>query len=239
MKPIYKPSGKALEYGDCCINIYTGCNHGCTYCFAPSVLHKTREQFEDVQPREGLINALGKQLAGGVYIDKLIHLCFTCDPYPADIDTSITRDVIYRLKMAGSHVQILTKGGLRAERDIDLLDGRDWFGVTYTGYGTGELYIPVEAEPNAAPASERLASLARAREMGIKTWMSCEPVLNEQDIYTIIECAGYVDMFRIGKLNYHPSDINWREFGLNCERLCKANRRNYMIKDGLRKEMEG
>ena len=50
--PIYKPSGAALEYGDLALNIYTGCNHGCYYCFAPNVLHKTREAFAKVEPRK-------------------------------------------------------------------------------------------------------------------------------------------------------------------------------------------
>lgn len=38
MKPIYEPKGRAKEYGDCAINIYTGCPHRCYYCFAPGVL---------------------------------------------------------------------------------------------------------------------------------------------------------------------------------------------------------
>ena len=44
MKPIYKPKGAAKEYGDYAINIYTGCPHGCFYCFAPTVLRKERQQ---------------------------------------------------------------------------------------------------------------------------------------------------------------------------------------------------
>lgn len=30
--PIYEPKGKAKEYGDLALNIYTGCSHGCFYC---------------------------------------------------------------------------------------------------------------------------------------------------------------------------------------------------------------
>jgi hypothetical protein len=65
-----------------------------------------------------------------------------------------------------------------------------------------------------------------------------EPVLNEKDIYLMLRLnLGYVDKFKIGKLNYHPSEINWGEFGKECERLCKENELNYYIKEGLRAEM--
>lgn len=35
MNTIYVPKGKAREYGDYALNIYTGCPHRCYYCFAP------------------------------------------------------------------------------------------------------------------------------------------------------------------------------------------------------------
>lgn len=45
MKPLYVPKGKAKEYGDYAVNIYTGCPHRCYYCFAPKVLHREKEAF--------------------------------------------------------------------------------------------------------------------------------------------------------------------------------------------------
>ena len=62
-KPIYEPKGKAKEYGDYAINIYTGCPHRCFYCFAPNVLRKDREKFHtEVRPREGIVEATRKQI---------------------------------------------------------------------------------------------------------------------------------------------------------------------------------
>lgn len=58
MKPIYEPKGKAKEYGDYALNIYTGCPHRCYYCFAPSVLRRDREKFHsDIRPRDGIVEA--------------------------------------------------------------------------------------------------------------------------------------------------------------------------------------
>ena len=63
MKPIYKPKGKAREYGDYAINIYTGCPHRCYYCFAPPVLRKDKETFHShVEPRKGIVEAVKKQI---------------------------------------------------------------------------------------------------------------------------------------------------------------------------------
>lgn len=238
--PIYEPAGKAKEYGDLAINIYTGCTHGCYYCFAPNVLHKTKEAFSaNVMPRVGIVEEVKKQLDKEKITGKLIHLCFTCDPYPNGIDTSATREIIKLLKDAGNNVQILTKGGERADRDFDLLDENDWFGVTYCGYDDGTLFIQQESEPFAAPEIERLASLSIAHKRGIKTWMSIEPVLNEVSVINLLEMNPYyIDKYKIGKMNYHPSAIDWKKFGNRVEQICKANKMDYYIKDGLRKEME-
>ena len=102
MKPLYVPKGKAKEYGDYAVNIYTGCPHRCYYCFAPSVLHRDREEFHiHVEPRPGIVDALKKQLEREGVTGKLIHLCFTCDPYPTGYDSTVTREVIKAIKDSG------------------------------------------------------------------------------------------------------------------------------------------
>ena len=239
MKPIYEPKGKAKEYGDYAINIYTGCPHRCYYCFAPSVLRKDREQFHScVEPRPNIVEEVKKQLDKEQITDKLIHLCFTCDPYPTGYDTTPTREIIKAIKAAGNHVQILTKNGIGALRDFDLLDGADWFGVTYAGYKSSPV-VPPSEEPNAGWPIDRLRALVLAKNKGIHTWVSCEPVFDTDAIYRLIKSGEYIDLFKFGKLNYYPSDINWKEFGIEAERICKARGLDYYIKDGLREEMCG
>jgi DNA repair photolyase len=134
------------------------------------------------------------------------------------------------LKEAGCHVQILTKGGQRAERDFDLLDGEDWFGITLSG--------DESKEPNAASENERLVSLEKAHIIGVNTWVSFEPVYTPAEVYEALAAAEFIDLFRIGKLNYHPSDINWDEFGRECEWLAIQYGRRIYIKDDLRRAME-
>lgn len=231
--PIYEPKGAAKEYGDLALNIYTGCPHRCYYCFAPGVLHRDREQFHShVEPRPGIVEEVKKQLDKEHITGKLIHLSFTCDPYPTGYDSTATREIIKLLKEHGNHVQILTKGD--GSRDFDLLDGDDWYGITISGKAESK-----DTEPGAIQAHKRLSILKIAKLHGIKTWVSFEPVVNAVSVLRCI--SGYsssFDRIKIGKLNYHPSDINWKEFGKEAEALCKRLGVEYYIKDSLRKEME-
>lgn len=233
MKPIYEPKGKAKEYGDYAINIYTGCPHRCYYCFAPNVLHREREKFHScIEPRKNIVEEVRKQIDREGIAGKVIHLCFTCDPYPNGYDSKPTREIIKILKESGNNVQILTKNSRAAERDFDLLDENDWFGVTLTQASN-------DAEPNAGEPLDRLLSIYAAKRRGIKTWVSFEPVINANEVLC---CLGdhykAFDRVKIGKLNYHSSDIDWKDFGEKAEEICKIRGIDYYIKDSLRAEME-
>ena len=227
MKPIYVPKGKAKEYGDYAINIYTGCPHRCYYCFAPNVLRRDREQFHScIEPRPGIVDATIKQLERENITGKLIHLCFICDPYPRGYDTTTTREIIQAIKASGNHVQILTKGD--GSRDFGLLDENDWYGITYDG-SYGGIYTP----------SDRLADAKEANDRGIKTWCSFEPVVDADCVLECIEnCGDIFDKVKIGKLNYRPSTIKWAEFGHKAVELCQSLGLDYYIKESLRAEME-
>ena len=226
MNPIYEPKGKAREYGDLALNIYTGCPHRCPYCYAPLVLKKDKEAFHSiVEPRDGIVEATRRQLERQHITGKTIHLCFTCDPHPTGYDSTPTREIIKLLKEHGNHVQILTKGN--GSRDFDLLDKNDWFGVTITGGETAE------------KRHELSEQLIQAKSLyNISTWVSFEPVI---DTDIVLDClrnrAKVVDKVKIGKLNYHKSDINWHDFGIKAEKICKEQGISYYIKESLRAEM--
>ena len=223
MNPIYKPKGAAAEYGDYALNIYTGCPHRCFYCYVPSVLRKDRQTFHNcVEPRKNIVSETARQIEREGITGKTIHLCFTCDPYPTGYDTTATREIIKLLKGSGNHVQILTKGDGRW--DFDLLDSEDWYGITLDG---------------SVSSDRSIWALKEAHRRGIKTWISFEPVIDADEVLALIKAlASFTDKMKIGKLNYHPSDINWADFGRRAEALCKSLGVDYYIKDSLRKEME-
>ena len=183
-----------------------------------------------VKPRNGIVEELRRQLEREQIAGKLIHLCFTCDPYPARCDTTTTREVIKALKEYRNHVQILTKGD--GSRDFDLLEAGDWYGITYSGADEAD-------EPGALERSKRLFTLAEAKSRKIRTWVSFEPVVNaEQVLWTIRAHHYFFDKVKIGKLNYHPSEIDWAKFGREAEALCKDLGLDYYIKDSLWAEMD-
>ena len=234
MKPIYEPKGKAKEYGDLAINIYTGCPHRCFYCFAPNVLHRDEDMFHNnVKPRPGIVETVKAQLEKEQITGKLIHLCFTCDPYPTGYDSTPTREIIKLLKAHGNHVQILTKGtGLR---DLDLLDENDWYGITLSCFSTAGTTEPFAIDPYA-----RIEVLEMAHKRGINTWISFEPITDADEVLDFLKNYPMrkIDKVKIGKLNYHKSDINWADFGQKAEKICKDLGIEYYIKESLREEMD-
>ena len=225
MGPIYEPKGAAREYGELALNIYSGCPHRCPYCFVPSVLRRDRETFHSVvEPRVDIVEKTRRQLEREHIMGKTVHLCFTCDPYPTGYDSTPTREIIKLLKEHGNNVQVLTKGD--GSRDFDLLNGEDWFGITISGSESYEKRY------------ELIRQLGEAKRYGIKTWISFEPVIDALVVFDSLRDGAFgADRVKIGKLNYHESDINWGGFGRRVEQICKEQELNYYIKDSLRQEM--
>lgn len=118
MSIIYEPKGRALEYAPLAANLYRGCGHSCSYCYAPAALRMKRDEFYgNPQPRAGVLEQLEKdarKLAGDA---RPVLLCFTCDPYqPINDEHQLTRRAIEILNGEGLAVHILTKRGRAAER---------------------------------------------------------------------------------------------------------------------------
>lgn len=235
MSIIYPPAGRAKEYCELAVNLYRGCGHGCIYCYAPSATRSDREKFyTQPQPRVDVINKLRKQLK--TYEgDKPILLSFTSDPYqPLDEELQLTRQAIKLLKDNGQKIVILSKGGKRMERDYDLLDNEDFVGATLTFVNEKD---SLEWEPGAALPSERMSALKKAKSMGISTWASLEPVIDpEQSLEIIRQTHEYIDLYKIGVLNYHKKakETDWYKFADEVMKLLKLYGNKYYIKNDLK-----
>ena len=242
MRVIYRPTGRALEYSLLAANLYTGCSHRCSYCFAPSCLHKTREAFHsDVQPRRGVIEQLWKETPEYAGTDERVLLCFHCDPYsPEAAASGVTRQALEILREHDIPWQVLTKGGMRAVPDFDLYGPNDAFATTLTFTRNQD---SVNLEPGAALPSDRCRAIKEAYDRGIETWVSLEPVLNPEDaLYWIDNSFPVVSLFKVGKLNHDAArekEIDWRRFGMEVIARLESRGLRYYIKDDLAKHLAG
>lgn len=244
MIAIYEPRGAAREYAPLACNLYRGCLHGCTYCYAPATLRMRRADFHaSSRARPGIIEALRKdapRYAGG---GDYVLLCFTCDPYPpSPADSSPTREALQILARHDVPVEVLTKAGKRAIRDFDILGGMRGAppNSRRARFGTTLLFTRdedrAEWEPNSASVEDRVEAIREAHRRGIPTWVSIEPiVIPEQALGLIETLSDVVDEWRVGKLNHHPlaAAIDWAYWSVKLLDAVVASGRRYMIKDAL------
>ena len=238
MSIIYIPKGKALEYSPLAANLYKGCGHACKYCYVPPVTYTDREVFsspEYIRPRPNVIEQLKKDAVKFQGTDKPVLLSFTSDPYqPVESDLRLTRQALKILLYQDIPVAILTKGGCRACYDFDILskNPNNAFSVTLT---TDDSEESLAWEPGAALPMDRIDSLKFAHDQGIKTWVSFEPVINPDAVIRMIQRThSYVDLYKVGKLNYHykSKHINWQKFLFRVEKeLDKFGKDRYIKKD--------
>lgn len=212
---IYEPKGRAREYAALACNVYRGCDHGCLYCYAPSATRRQKADFVASCQRPNFLTKLEKEAAkyGAIDTGERILLSFTCDPYQhLDCEVRTTRKAIEILHRNGLRVAVLTKGGRRALRDLDLFTPADAFATTLTFLDDDRSR---QWEPNTALPHSRINAIQQFHVTGIPTWVSLEPVLDPNTALEIIrQTHEFVNLFKVGKLNYHPlaKEIDWHRF---------------------------
>lgn len=231
---IYEPAGRAREYAALALNVYRGCDHACAYCYASAATRRSRERFIHPETRgPDFLRKLEREAQARQPSDPIL-LCFTTDPYCAlDERLGLTRQTIKILHAAGHAVHILTKGGSRALRDIDLLGPNDAFATTLTLLDDD---ASLRWEPGAALPSDRIATIREYHGAGIPTWVSLEPVLDPAIVLEIIRRTHkFVDLFKVGRWNYHADAklIDWAKFARDAITLLESLGKRYYIKRDL------
>ena len=204
---IYKTG---VEYGDYTLNHVQGCSHGCTYpCYAFMMAKrfgKVKNYAEWIQPKvvENTMELLGKELPRFKNKIKLLHLCFTTDPfmYQHDEIAQLSLKVLQRANAEGVRCSVLTKGLLPYALTELPLDNE--YGITVVSLNDDFVN---QYEPGAAPITDRIASLQALADVGKKTWVSIEPYptpnLIEQDLPEILEAVSFADKIIFGRLHYN------------------------------------
>jgi hypothetical protein len=193
------------------------------------------------RPRPGILEALRRDARRYAGTDKPVLLCFTSDPYqPDEAEHDTTREAIGILRAEDISVHVLTKGGMRASRDFPLLTGDACaFGTTLCWTDDSDR---LHWEPGAASVADRILAIKLAHNLGIWTWVSLEPIIvPEQAIALIGELSPWVDEWRAGKLNYHPTaqQIDWAKWTVQIVAALQASGRAYLVKASLRPFLGG
>jgi hypothetical protein len=232
---IYVPKSEAFEYAVLATNPYRGCGHSCVYCSVPFTTHQDRAEFNaGAILRPNYLANLRKdaelyQLAGST---EQILIAFITDPYhPTEHETRTTRTVLEILREHDRAFSILTKGGTRALRDLDLFRrDRDCYAATLIG----DDRLSKKWEPNAPLSSDRIAALKAFHEAGIFTVVSLEPAVSvEASLAVVAATHSFVDHYKIGRMNYFKLRIDWRDYTLRAIDLLNRLGKSHYIKRDL------
>jgi len=195
---------------DYVINPYTGCSHGCNYCYADFI-----KRFQNIQDKWGnfvyaktncpefLEKELKKNKPGTIFMSSV------CDCYlPEEKEFKLTRKIFeimvksqYKSKFK---IEILTKSSL-VQRDFDLFKQLN----LELGMSINQLNKKTASiiEPNASSPEERIETLTKAKAQGIKTYGFISPVLpgitDLDEVFSALKKAGveyvWVELFNMRK----------------------------------------
>ncbi|MEA4935097.1 MAG: hypothetical protein VB102_00500 [Paludibacter sp.] len=245
---IYNPIGRAEEYSPLALNYFSGCTHNCRYCYVNRLnLISGEQQTQAIcsPPTPNGYKELeisAKRFQG---CNKQILLSFTGDPY-CNMPQHYTRQVLEILNKYEHKVCILTKGGSRTLRDIDLFKKfvtNDLFTDSAPRISVGATLTfdnpedSLKWEPGAALPADRIESLRILSEQGIRTWVSFEPVIcPEQTLNLLNQVSNIVHHVRIGKINDYcdlDKNIDWNDFIKQAVGICRDKQLPFYIKNDL------
>lgn len=204
----YQPKGPAGEYAaqGYGLNLFKGCRGGCIYCYrehgiisksiggdTPELLKKFKNEANALaRVAHDLVNHKNELVAAdGVFAT------FTSDP-GQEATFPLFKQAFDLIIKAGVPVKMLTKftSWVNTTEGQELLakgasTGLLAVGFTLTGHD--------ELETGASPNADRVAAMKSIHSMGIKTFASIEPVIDQQTSLDMVKAAvGYCDMFLVG-----------------------------------------
>lgn len=239
--------------GQCGMNIYRGCSHGCIYCDSRSKCYHFTHAFEDIEVKQNAPELLEKALRSkrkkcmigtGAMSDPYMHI---------EEELRLTRKCLEIIKQYGFGVAIQTKSD-RILRDIDLLDeinqsAKCVVQMTLTTYDDNLCKI---IEPNVCNIKRRIEVLEEMKKRGIPTVVWLTPILpfindTKENITAILnECVrvgvkGVIDFgmgltLRDGDREYYYAALDKHFPGMK-ERYIKTYRNAYELPSPNAKEL--
>ncbi len=218
--------------GDYSLNCYTGCAHGCVYCYARFMqrFHPHSEpwgRFVDIKVNavEALERQLRRATPGSVFMSS------ACDGWqPVEAEWKLTRRCCERLLAGGFQVNVLTKSAL-VLRDLEVLSrGNARVGVTLT---TLDEELAALWEPKASNVQQRLTVLEQAKRAGLPTSVMFGPLLpflsdDQASVDALFRAAADLDVNVIWVDALNPRPLVWPAV----EEFLRGHRRELLPKYG-------
>ena len=190
---------------DYVVNTYTGCQHGCVYCYAEFMIrftgHKGEKWSEFLDVKTFDFNKIKPQKYDG----KTLLFSSVTDPYiPLEKKYENTRKILENLIGTKANITILTKSKL-VTRDIDLFKQFKNIEIGISMSTLDENFSKI-VERAASKPLERLEALETVHKAGLKTYVFISPffplITNYKKIVKV--ARDYTDSFRFENLNFRP-----------------------------------
>jgi DNA repair photolyase len=186
------------------LNPYTGCPHGCLYCYAISYIPR----FSSCRPKADLLRRLGRdRLEPGC----LVSLSNSSDPYPpVERDLKLTRGCLEILREKGARIQVVTKSDIVC-RDADILGQMpSVVSITLT---TLDESLSRRLEPGAPLPKRRLSAMEDLRSKGVPVAVRLDPIIpfiNAQEIGNLVDAACSAGASHVTTSTYKARPDNMR-----------------------------
>lgn len=189
-------------------NPYTGCDHGCIYCYASNYISK----FSICRPKKDLIPKLEREaprLRG-----EIVSIANSSDPYPnIEKKLELTRKCLEILSHCDCKLQMITKSDL-VIRDIDLL--RKVSSMVSLTITTNDDKVARTIEPQAPSPSQRLKAARTLVERNIPTSVRIDPIIPfiNENPETLMKTLARIGIKHVTCSTYKTKPDNWQRFKL-------------------------
>lgn len=167
------------------LNPYTGCMHGCLYCYASSYIPR----FSVCRPKKDLLRHLSRDVSK-LKPGTIIAMSSSSDPYPPmEKDLRLTRGCLEVLKAGGMSLQVMTKSNAVCD-DADLLGVmRSAVSITITTLNES---LARRLEPGAPAPHQRLDAIRRLQYCGVPVSARIDPIIpgiNDSELGDVISAV--------------------------------------------------
>jgi len=185
---------------------YTGCEHGCIYCYASSYIR----DFYRCRPKKDLLKKLKADLKK-LPRNALISMSNSSDPYPPmEKELKLTRRCLEEFLRHRVRLLVITKG-IQVRRDIDLL--KQLGAAVMMTITTLDEEIAEKLEPKAPPPSKRLDTLSALSEEGVPVGVRVDPIIpliNDGSLEHLLREARDAGALHIVSSTFKPRYDSWR-----------------------------